>query len=142
MASLNLFNKIKLLISKIINYSIDINLIDKIAGEGRHKAYDVIETTATRYFIPSKTLKDFFDKKYCIKRQIIQFVIVILIWIAPIKWLIELIVYKTYDNHSPAYYTSYFGMAFAQDDANITSNLAILVIFARNYYHAFCKSIK
>ena len=81
----------------------NINLVDKIAGEGRIIAYDVIETIATRYFIPSKTLKDFFDKKYCIKRQIIQFVIVILIWIAPIKWLIELIVYQTYDYRGPSY---------------------------------------
>ena len=119
----------------------NIKLVDKIAGEGRIIAYDVIETIATRYFIPSKTLKDFFDKKYCIKRQIIQFVIVILIWIAPIKWLIELIVYQTYDYDGPAYYTSYFGMAFAQDEVSLTI-LGILVIFAGNYYHAFCKSIK
>ena len=125
-------------ISKII---CNIDLMSEIAGEGRLKAYDAIETIATRYFIPSKTLKDFIDKKYCVKRQIIQFVIVILIWIVPIKSLIEYIVYQTYDYHGPAYYTSYYGMDHGQDEASFTI-LGILVLFTGNYYHSFCKSIK
>lgn len=118
----------------------NINVVDHISGEGKLKAYDVIEKIATRYFIPSKTIKDFFEYKYCIKRLIIQWIIIILIWIAPIKWFIELIVYQTYDYHETAYYTSYYGMVFGKDEVSAMI-LGILVVFCANYYHSLCKSI-
>ena len=118
----------------------NINLVDKIAGEEKIKAYDDFEKTATRYFFPAKTLKDFLDGKYSIKRQILQLIIIILLWIAPIKWSIELIVYQTYDYYGTSYYTSYFGMALGQDEISFTI-LGILIIFSGNYYHSFRKFI-
>ena len=114
------------------------DLFKKIAGEGRLKAYDEMEKVLTRYFIPSDSLIDFFDGKYNIKKQIIQSILIIIIWIAPIKWLIELIVYQAYDYHGPAYYTSYFGMALGKDEMSFTI-LATLVICFGNYFHSFCK---
>lgn len=118
----------------------NINLVNKISGEGKLKIYDEVERTLTRYFFPSKTIEDFLNEKYCIKRQIIQIVMIILLWIAPIKWLIELIVYQTHDYHWAAYYTSYFGRAFGKDEVSFTS-LGILIIFSGNYYHSFCKLV-
>ena len=113
----------------------DINLFDKMAGNGKMKVYDELEKTATRYLIPSESFKDFFDKKYSIKKLIIQWIIVIVIWIAPIKWPIELIAYRIgYDYHVTGYYTSYFGRAFGEDEISFTT-LGILLVFSGNYYH-------
>ena len=123
-----------------LNLKLNFNLFSRIADDGKIKAYDDFEKTVTRYFFPAKTLKDFLDGNYSIKRQIIQFIIVIFLWIAPIKWLIELIVYQTYDYRGPSYYTSYFGMALGQDEISFTS-LGILIIFSGNYYHSFRKLI-
>ena len=92
----------------------------------------------TRYFVPSDNLTDFFDGKYNIKKQIIQSIMLIILWIAPIKWLIELIVYQTYDYYGPSYYTSYFGMALGQDEISFTI-LGILVISLGNYFHSLSK---
>ena len=118
----------------------NIYVVNHIAGEGKLKAYDVLEKTVTRYFIPSKTIKDFLELKYCIKRRIIQWIVIIILWIAPFKWSIELIVYQTYDYHNAAYYTSYYGMVLDQDEASFTI-LGILIVFSANYYHSLCKSI-
>ena len=120
---------------KFIKVLRDMNLVDKIAGKGKIKIYDELEKTVTRYLIPSESFKDFFDKKYSIKKLIIQWIIVIVNWIAPIKWLTELIAYRIgYDYHYTAYYTSYFGRVFGQDEISFTT-LAILLVFSGNYYH-------
>ena len=115
-------------------------LFKKIVGEGRLKMYDEIEKLTTRYVVPSETLKDFFDEKYSTKRQTIQIIIVIIIWIMPIKHLIELIVYQMYDYHGPAYYTSYYGMALGKDEVGFTI-LGILVIICANHFHSFSKLV-
>ena len=86
-----------------LNLKLNINLFSRIADEGRIESYDDLEKITTRYFFPAKTLKDFLDENYSIKRQIIQLTLVIFLWIAPIKWLIELIVYQTYDYRGPSY---------------------------------------
>ena len=114
------------------------NVVNKILGEGKLKAYDEIEKIATRWLLPSENLSDFFDEKYNTKKQIFQLIIIIILWITPIKWLIELIVYQTYDYHAAAYYTSYFGMANGKDEVSFTI-LGILIIFCGNYFHSFCK---
>lgn len=120
----------------------DIKLADKIAGKGKMKIYDEIEKTATRYLIPSESFKDFFDKKYNTKKRIFLWIISIVIWIAPIKWITELIAYQIgYDYHVTAYYTSYFGRVFGEDEISFTTS-RILIIFSSNYYHSFCKSIE
>ena len=85
--------KMKLKLKAVIR---NIDLVSRIVGQGKMvKLHDVVEKTTTRYFIPAKTLKDFFDNKYSTKKIIIQSIIFAVIWIAPIKWLIELIVYQT-----------------------------------------------
>ena len=116
------------------------NLLNRIAGEGKLKAYDQFEKILTRWLIPSESLIDFLDEKYNTRKQIFQFIINIILWIVPIKWLIELIVYQIYDYHGylSVYYTSYFGMALGKDEVSFTT-LGILIIFCGNYFHLFCK---
>ena len=123
-----------------LNFSLNRNLVSRMVNDGKIKGYEDFEKIMTRYFFPAETLKDFLDEKYSIKRQIIQWIIVIFLWIAPIKWLIELIAYQTYGYRGPSYYTSYFGMALGQDEVSFTC-LGILIIFSGNYYHSFCKLI-
>ena len=113
------------------------NFVNRIASEGKVKVYDEIEKVVTRWSVPLDNLIDFLDQKYNKKKQIFQFIIIITLWITPIKWLIELIVYQTYDYHLAAYYTSYFGMANGEDEMSITI-LGILIIFWGNYFHLFC----
>ena len=112
--------------------------IDQIAGHEKLKIFDQIESLMTRYFIPTKNLADFHDRKIDSKKQLIQTIINILLWIAPIKWLIEYIVFQHYDYHEAAYYTSYYGMVYGKDEASFIS-LAILIVFAGNYYHLSSK---
>ena len=113
----------------------DINLVDKIAGKGKMKIYDDFEKTVTRYFFPAETFKDLLDGKYSNKKLIIQWIIIILLWIAPIRWPTELIAYRIgYDYHVTGYYTSYFGRAFGEDEISFTT-LGILLVFSGNYYH-------
>ena len=100
--------------------------------------FDEIERIITRYYAPCETLKDYFDNNYILKKQIIQSIIVIILWFAPIKWLIELIVYQIFDYHGAAYYTSYYGMAFGQDEISFTV-FGILMFFVGNSTHSFCK---
>lgn len=119
------------------------NLVNKIAGEGRLKIYDDVDKTITWHVVPCETMKDFADEKYNKKKQIIQLIIIILLWILPFKQLFELIYYQTHDYHiyqRPAYYMSYFGMALGEDEISFTI-LRFLIIFVGNYYHSFCKLI-
>ena len=78
--------------------------IDQIASHEKLKNYDKFESLFTRYFVPTKNLTDFLEGKIDSKKQIIQ-IMNILLWIAPIKWLIEFIVFQHYDYHEAAYYT-------------------------------------
>ena len=126
--------------SLVASYPFDDSPNHQITGHEKLKTYDQVESLMTRYFAPAKNFTDMFEGKIDSKRQLIQSIINILLWIAPIKWLIELIVYQTHDYHGPAYYTSYFGMALGKDEASFTI-LGILTIFSGNYYHLFCELI-
>ena len=112
--------------------------IDQIAGHGKVKTCDQVESLLTRYFLPTKSLPDFADGKVDSKKLLIQTILNILLWIAPIKWLIEFIVFQHYDYHEAAYYTSYYGMVYGKDEASFIA-LAILTCFTANYYHSFRK---
>ena len=112
--------------------------IDQVSGHEKLKILDQVESLMTRYFAPTKSLTDFFEGKIDSKRLLIQSIINILLWIAPIKWLIEYIVVQYEDVHELADYTSYYGMVYGTDEASFIS-LAILTIFAGNYYHSFSK---
>ena len=103
------------------------NVVNRTVGEGKLKAYDEVAKIATRWFVPSRNLNDLFDEKYNTKKQIFQSIIIIILWITPIKWLIELIAYQSYDYHAAAYYTSYFGMEIDKDEVNFAI-LEILII--------------
>ena len=117
---------------------IELKAINQIAGQGKLKVYDQVDSLMTRYFIPAKSLTDFYNGKIDSKRQFIQTIMNILLWIAPIKWLIEYIVFQHYDYHEAAYYTSYYGMVYGKDEASFIA-LAILTCFTANYYHSFRK---
>ena len=112
--------------------------IDQIAGHEKLKVLDQVESLVTRYFVPTKNLTDLYDGKIDSKKRLIQTIMNILLWIAPIKWFIEFIIFQHYDYHEAAYYTSYYGMVYGKDEASFIS-LAIFTIFAGNYYHSFSK---
>ena len=59
--------------------------IDQITGHEKLKTYDHVESLMTRYFAPAKNFTDMFEGKIDSKRQLIQSIINILLWIAPIK---------------------------------------------------------
>ena len=61
------------------------NFVNKIVGEGKLKAYDEVEKMATRWLVPSENLTDFFDEKYNTRKQIVQMIVIITLWIGPIK---------------------------------------------------------
>ena len=117
---------------------IESKTFDRITVQGKLKFYDQIESMMTKYYIPVKSFTDLYDGKIDSKKRLIQTIMNILLWIAPIKWFIEFIIFQHYDYHEAAYYTSYYGMVYGKDEASFIS-LAILTIFAGNYYHSFSK---
>ena len=125
-------------IVKIKLKEVKLKVVNKVAGQGKLKVYDQVDSLMTRYFVPAKSLTDFYDGKIDSKKQLIQTIITILLWIAPIKWLVEYIVFQYYDYHQAAYYTSYYGMVYGKDEASFIS-LAISICFTANYYHSFSK---
>ena len=113
---------------------------DKVAGEGgRVKLRDEIESLAMKYSIITSSLNDTFQGKYNKKRQVIQVVAIISMWMAIFFWINGFINCQTHKDPTALYNVYYYGNVLGKDQVSLTTFL-MLMVFLGNYYHLISKS--
>ena len=111
---------------------------DKIAGEGKLELFDEAESMAIKCSIITSSLHDTFQGNYNKKRQIIQVVVIISMWMTIFFWVNGFIISQTHKDPNAFYNVYYYGNALGQDEVSLTTFL-VLLIFLGNYYHLISK---
>ena len=112
---------------------------DKVAGEGKLKLFDEAESLAIRCSIITSNLHDTFQGNYNKKRQIIQVVVIISMWMTIFFWVNGFINYQTHKDPTALYNVYYYGNVLGKDQVSLTTFL-MLMVFLGNYYHLISKS--
>ena len=111
---------------------------DKVAGEGKLKLFDEAESLAIKCSIITSNLHDTFQGNYNKKRQIIQVVVIISMWMTIFFWVNGFINCQTHKDPTALYNVYYYGNVLGKDEVSLTTFL-ILIIFLGNYYHSISK---
>ena len=113
---------------------------DKVAGEGKLKLYDDAESMAMKCLIITSSMHDTFQGKYNKKKQVIQVVVIISMWMAIFFWMNGFINSQTHKDPSAFYNVYYYGNGFGQDEISLTAYFMSLILLG-NCYHLISKLV-